>query len=1245
MAGRLRRLWILLAALALLAGAIAGGLLWLAKSPGALRFAANRIEAALGGRLQLHGLSGSLAREFRIERAVFEQGGVRVELLDLRIEWSLRALLSRAVDVSSLGIRRVDVRVTPSGKPVVLPASLALPLDVRVDRADGGEVEVRVGGGTPLLFRDASLAYRGGRARHEVAALRVRSPWGPISGRLGIGAQRAFPIDGALAWTLQDLPVDGQLDAGVSGSLERIELPVTGTLLAHAVSGRASLRPFATPGIEALEARWSAVDLAKLFDGLPASAVDVVATLEPAAGATLAGRFELANASPGAWTEDRLPLVAATGRFRVAERALEITQLDADLGAAGAARGGLRVSPAETVLGLDVTRINLAAFHDALARTSLEGRVDATLSGSGQSATATLAQRDLRFEIEASREGERVEVSRVSVNHRGGRHDGSGRLQLGGLQAFDADLRFSGIDPSRFMDAPSARLTGSTRLEGALAPAWRVQGRFELRNSRLRTLPLSGNGSISADARRVATRGTTLRVGANRLDISGAYGGPGDALAFTLDAPRLADLDPRLAGRLTAKGAISGRVSQPQLRFTLEGEELAWAEYHAATVKSEGRFAYGRDPAFELSASGEELELPSLGALATARVELDGTQGAHTLELATTGRVADADARLRGSYAGGRWDGEVTAFENRGQYPMRLTTPVALQLGPQGFSLGAAEILGDAAKVRIHRIEFGAGRLETAGEFSGAPIAALMALAGTDPGQTSLRLRGAWQIATTPRVNGSFHVERESGGVTVGDAPPYTFRLSELVVHGEIVEDRLTLNGHAVDEELGEARLVATAAPVPDARPPALGRDSLLEAHLELTVPTLRALDRIVGVNASIAGRARASVDFGGTVGEPAVTGTLDVEGVRVAAPQHALFLTDGRLHAQLGEQELRITELSITGGSGRLSATGRMALGGSTADSAIEWRAEDFRVFSSPTRRLVLDGAGSLGMHDQVLQARGELRASQGHFALTQPQGPRLADDVVVVGRTPRAPPRRVPLPLDVDLTFDFGEQFRVEERGLDASLSGRLRVRTDSAGQLAVNGTVNVDHGTYLAYGQMMFIDHGRLYFNGPANDPGLDITALRRNLPVQVGMRITGTALTPIVQLISEPPMPDNEKLSWLILGRSPSNTSTADAAMLASAAEALIAGPSGVPITTRLARQVGLDEIGLRSRGDEGEAVALGRRLSDRVYLFLERGISAATTALIIEYSLTRELRLRAEAGDVNGLGITWGRTLE
>ena len=681
------------------------------------------------------------------------------------------------------------------------------------------------------------------------------------------------------------------------------------------------------------------------------------------------------------------------------------------------------------------------------------------------------------------------------------------------------------------------------------------------------------------------------------------------------------------------------------MRLEFRGEKLGFADYRAAVVQGNGAFTYGRDPTLRLSVSGEGLNLPSFGELTAAKVELDGRQSDHTARIDAAGGILDATTELHGSYANARWNGEVKALENRGQYPTRLQAPVTLRVGPQEFQLGAAEIVGNAGKARIERIEFGAGRLETAGEFSGAPLALMLAFAGVDPGQTSLRLRGAWQLATNPRVNGRFHVERESGGVSLGNAPPYSLRLSELDIRGEIVEDRLTLKGRVIDEELGQAEITATALPVAGARAPALGRDSPLVARIELAIPTLRALDRFVGANASISGNARAAIDVAGTVGEPKVTGTVDATGVRVAAPQHGLFLTDGRLHAELSERELRITELSVTGGTGQLSATGRLALGGDEAKSTIAWRAGDFRLFSSPARRLELDGSGSLEMRDRTLLARGEVRASQAHFLLSQPQGPRLADDVVVVGRAPRPSPRSIPLPLDIDLVFDFGENFRVEERGLDALLSGRLRVRTDGAGRMSVDGTVNVDHGTYLAYGQMMFVDHGRLYFNGPANDPGLEITALRRNLPVQVGMRITGTAQAPLVQLISEPPMPDNEKLSWLILGRSPSNTSTADAALLASAAEALIAGPSGVPITTRMARQLGLDEIGLRSRGEDGEALALGRRLSDRVYLFIERGISAATTALIIEYSLTRELRLRAEAGDVNGLGITWGRTLE
>lgn len=1240
-----RRFWLLLAVLLLLAGAATGGALWLARSPDALRWAAGRIETALGGRLQLRGLSGSLARSFVVDRAIWAQGSVRVELSNLQIEWSLRALFSRAIDISSLAIDRVDVQVVPSGNPVELPASLAMPIAIRIGSADVGEVQVRVGQGAALLFHDVSLAYRGGRHAHRVANLSVISPWGPISGRLQLGTQRDFPVDGALAWNLENLPVDGQLNVAVAGKLERLELPVTGTLLAHAIAGQVRLRLFEAEKFEAIKARWSDVDLATLVEGAPPTALEVIAEAQSLPDALLAGSFEVQNATAGTLSADRLPLAGAKGRFRLAENVLGLSELSADLGSAGRARGDVRVSAEGTTLGLDVTGLNLGGLHEKFAATALDGRIDARLAGKSQQATVSLAQRNLTLSFEAARQGEEIEIARLAVSQRAGTLRGHGRVRLDGRRPFDADLRFNGIDPSAFVDFPSARLTGNTRLEGTLAPAWRVQGRFDLRNSRLRGLPLSANGAFSADARRVTTRGAELRLGGNTLHANGAFGAAGDSLAFRLDAPALAEVDPRLGGSLGAEGTVTGTVPRPTIELRFTGKEISVADYRATVIQGEGRFSQGRDPRLHLAASGEHFIVPALGDIAAAQVEIDGTRSKHTAKLGAASEIFDASAKLTGSYAGGRWTGQLTDLENRGRYPMRLEAPVALKVGPRELSIGAAHFVGGEGQVRIERIEFGEGRLETAGEFSGAPLAFMLALAGIDPGDTSLKLRGAWEIATTPRVNGTFHIERESGSVALGTEKPFPLRLSEVSVKGEIVEDRLSLKGRVVDDELGEARIAATALPVADARPPALGLDSAIEGSVEFTMPTLQALDRLAGLNASISGNARAAIAVAGTISDPVFTGKLVAEGVRIAAPQHALFLTDGRLDAELLEGEIRISDLSIAGGSGRLSATGHLALGDEDGESTIEWKASDFRLFSSPSRRMVLDGSGSLALRDRTLLARGDLRASQGHFVVTPTAGPRLGDDVVVVGREQPNGRRRNPLPLDVDVTFDFGDHFQILERGLDASLSGRLRLRTDAKGQLLAEGTVNVDRGSYLAYGQMLFIDDGRLYFNGPASNPGLKIRALRRNLPVQVGVSITGTALVPLVQLVSEPPMPDNEKLSWLILGRSPGSTSTADAAMLASAAEALMAGPSGVPLSTRMARQLGLDEFGLRSRGDEGEAVALGRRLSDNVYLFLERGITAATTVLIIEYTLTRELRLRAEAGDISGIGIAWGRTLD
>jgi translocation and assembly module TamB len=169
--------------------------------------------------------------------------------------------------------------------------------------------------------------------------------------------------------------------------------------------------------------------------------------------------------------------------------------------------------------------------------------------------------------------------------------------------------------------------------------------------------------------------------------------------------------------------------------------------------------------------------------------------------------------------------------------------------------------------------------------------------------------------------------------------------------------------------------------------------------------------------------------------------------------------------------------------------------------------------------------------------------------------------------------------------------------------------------------------------------------LTFDGPIDNPALQITAWRRNQAVEAGVEITGTARAPRVQLVSQPPVPEGERLSWLVLGRAPGNASQADIGLLQAAAGALLSSGDAVPIDRRLARSVGLDEVSLRGTGEvQDRVVAFGKRLSDRVYVSYERGLGAIATNLVkVDYALGRNCSVRAEAGSTTAGTTTsgWG----
>ncbi len=175
-------------------------------------------------------------------------------------------------------------------------------------------------------------------------------------------------------------------------------------------------------------------------------------------------------------------------------------------------------------------------------------------------------------------------------------------------------------------------------------------------------------------------------------------------------------------------------------------------------------------------------------------------------------------------------------------------------------------------------------------------------------------------------------------------------------------------------------------------------------------------------------------------------------------------------------------------------------------------------------------------------------------------------------------------------------------------------------------------------------MSIESGVLRFAGPYDDPGLDIVAIRPNLRQQrVGVQILGTAQRPQVRLFSDPEMPDSEKLAWLVLGR-PATGAGAEAAVLQQAALALLAG-DGEGVGSRLAGFLGLDQLELVDRGENGEALSLGKRFSNRLYLNYERGLLSTLGTVSVFYEISRWLSLRARAGEENAIDVIFLREFD
>jgi len=375
--------------------------------------------------------------------------------------------------------------------------------------------------------------------------------------------------------------------------------------------------------------------------------------------------------------------------------------------------------------------------------------------------------------------------------------------------------------------------------------------------------------------------------------------------------------------------------------------------------------------------------------------------------------------------------------------------------------------------------------------------------------------------------------------------------------------------------------------------------------------------------------------------------GNIRLHNGNALVPALGVAVTDLQMDVQGSPRGQLDVNGSATLGEGTLTLTGTLDPREWPATVNLSLDGQRLRVADRPDARVLLNPSLTLKGDLDELQLGGKLTIPEAEIQPTElPEGAvTVSQDQVLVHQEGE---QQSGLPLGIDVIVNLGDKVHFKGFGLDAMLGGTLQVNQQPQQPPQLNGELVIREGRYRAYGQNLAISDGQLIFQGPPDNPGLDIRAIRK-IPsenVVVGVQLSGTLQAPEASLFSEPGMEQSQAMSYLLTGRPLERGSKGDNNRIAQAL-ALYGLEKGSGVTEKLGDKLGVDEISVGSDWETDDAaLMLGKQLSDRLYLTYAVGLFDAVSTVMLRYTLTRQLHLEARSSTrANSLDLIWEKELQ
>ncbi len=428
-----------------------------------------------------------------------------------------------------------------------------------------------------------------------------------------------------------------------------------------------------------------------------------------------------------------------------------------------------------------------------------------------------------------------------------------------------------------------------------------------------------------------------------------------------------------------------------------------------------------------------------------------------------------------------------------------------------------------------------------------------------------------------------------------------------------------------------------------------LAKSRQLSGYLKIDSLSMALAKQLFAKDENIEGNLFADLNLAGSLTTPLLTGDLGLNQVKANLKLLPFDINEGHLNVQFKGQDMALNG-KISTPKSALSLTGQASWDKlDEYQASVRLLADNFylNLPLSPTvaeMNISPDILLTADNHSLKMEGNVKIPWARIHVKDLPDSGVSVSSDLVILDGPNKTKPNKMLQLAETgetpqgrkifsNLKIDLGDDVNLKAYGLNTNLNGILSL-TQQKGLLGLYGQVNLEHGSFVAYGQNLIIKKGYIGFSGLPTKPIINLNAIRNptemlDNDIVAGIRVSGYTTAPKVNVYTQPAMSEDQALSYLLTGHSlDSNEDTGTSGSVGAALLSLSLAQTGNAVGA-LGKVFGIQNLNLSTSGVGNKSqVAVSGNITDRLQVRYGVGLFTGLAELTLRFKLLPKLYLQS-----------------